>query len=66
MATIISNYYIVYNIEPLIKYDISHLISGDMQKKMVLYQDSVPDHVAGDTISYMKEYNINIIMPHEW
>ena len=33
---------------------------------MVLHQDSAPGHVAKNTISYMKEHNINVIMPHEW
>ena len=37
-----------------------------MEKKMVLDQDSSPDHVAKHTISFMKEHNINVIMPHEW
>ena len=45
-ATINSNYYIEHIIEPLIKYDIPHSFSGDMEKKMVLHQDSAPDHVA--------------------
>ena len=64
-TTITSKYYIGHTIEPLIKYNILQLFPGDMQKRMVLHQDSAPDHVAKDTISYMKEHNINIIMPHE-
>ena len=33
---------------------------------MVLCQDSAPGHVAKDTMSFMKEHNINVIMPHVW
>ena len=65
-ATITSKYYIEHIIEPLVKYDILQLFPGDMQKRMVLHQDSAPGHVAKNTISYMKEHNINVIMPHEW
>ena len=32
---------------------------------MVLHQDRASGHVVKDTISYMKEHNINVIMPHE-
>ena len=63
---ITNNYSIEHVLEPLIKYDIPHLFLGDVQKKMVLHQDSAPSgHVAKDTISYMKEHNSNVIMPHE-
>ena len=65
-ATIISKYYIEHIIEPLIKYDIPQLFLIDMQKEMVPHQDGTPGHVAKDTTSYMKEHNINFIMPHEW
>ena len=65
-VTITSNYYVEHIIEPSIKYGISHLFPGDIQRKMVLHQDSVPGRVAKETISYMKEHNINVIMPHEW
>ena len=65
-TTIASNYYIEQIIESLIKYDIPHLFSGDIRKEIMLHQDSAPDHVAKDTISYMKEHNINVIMLHEW
>ena len=37
-----------------------------MQWKMALHQDSGPGHVAKDTISYMKEHNIDVILLHEW
>ena len=30
-----------------------------------MHQDSIPDHVTKDAMSFMKEYNINVIMPHE-
>ena len=33
---------------------------------MVVHHESAPDHVAKDTISYMKEHDINVIVPHEW
>ena len=64
-ATITNKYYIEHIIESLIKYDILQLFRGDMQKRMVLHQDSAPGHVAKGTISYMKEHNINVIIPHE-
>ena len=64
--TIISNYCIEPITEPLIKYDILHLFPCDIEKKMVLHQDSAVGHVAKDTISYMKEHNINVIMLYEW
>ncbi|CAM4958066.1 unnamed protein product [Rotaria socialis] len=64
-ATIASKYYIEHIIESLIEYDIPRLFPGDMQKKMVLHQDSAPGHVAKYTISYVKEHNINVIMPLE-
>ena len=63
-ATITSNHYIEHIMEPLIKYDIPHLIPGNTQQKMVVHQDSAPGHVAKGTISFMKEHNINVIMPH--
>ena len=59
-ATISNNDYIEYIIEPLIRYDISHLFPDDIQKKMVLHQDSAPGHIAKDTMSLMKEHNINV------
>ena len=65
-AAITSNYYIEHIIESLIKYDIPHLFPGDIQKEMMLHQDYAPDHVAKDTMSFMKEHNINVIMSHEW
>ena len=65
-APITSNYYIEHIIELPIKYDIPHLFPGDIQKKMVLHQDSAHGHVVKDTIFYMKEYKINVIMSHEW
>ena len=65
-STITSNYYIEHITEPLIKYDIPHLFSDDIQKRMVLHQDTAPGHVAKDTMSFMREHSINVIMPHEW
>ena len=66
-ANITSNYYIEHIIESFIKYDIPHLFLGDIHKKLELHQDNAfSSHVAKDTISLMKEHNINIIMPHEW
>ncbi|CAM4948539.1 unnamed protein product [Rotaria socialis] len=59
-------FYLDSSQEPLIEYDIPRLFPGDMQKKMVLHQDSAPGHVTKYTSSYMKEHNINVIMPLDW
>ena len=65
-STIISRYYIEHIIEPFIKYDIPRLFPGDRQKGMILNQDSAPGHVAKETLTYMKEHNIQIITPDQW
>ena len=64
-SIITSNYYIERIIEPPGKYDIPHLFSNAIEKKMVLHQDSAPSHVAEDIMSFMKEHNSNVMMPHE-
>ena len=33
---------------------------------MILHQDSAPGHVAKDTVTYMKEHNIQVITPTQW
>ena len=51
-------------IQLLITYNMPHLFPDDIQKKMALHQDSAPSgHVEKDTMSFMKEHNINV---HEW
>ena len=65
-STIISGYYIEHIIEPFIKYDIPRLFPGDTRKGMTPHQDSAPGHVAKETLTYMKEHNIQIITPDQW
>ena len=64
-ATITSDDYVERIIEPPIKYHVPCLFLGDIQKKRVLHQDSAPGHVGKVTISFMKEHNMNVIMPYE-
>ena len=65
-STITSRYYIEHIIEPFIKYDIPRLFCGDAGKKMILHQDSAPGHIAKETLTYMKEHNIQVIRLDEW
>ena len=62
-TTTSSNYYIEHIIEPPTFFI---YFPGDIQKKMMLHQDSALGHVSKDTVSYVKEHNTNVIMPHEW
>ena len=65
-STITSNSSTEHIVELPSTYDILHLFLGDIEKRMILHQDSAAGHVAKDTIPYMKEHNINVVMPHEW
>ena len=64
-ATTTGNYCIEDILETSVKYDIPHLFLIDIQRKMMLYQDSSPGHMAKNTSSFIKEHNINVIMAYE-
>jgi len=64
-TAISSGYYTENLTEPFIKDCILHLFPDAMKQKMIFHQDNTSSHIVKETLAYMKEHNIQIIISDE-
>lgn len=61
-----SQYYIDKVLKPFISKDAPRMFPGDTIKDMVFHQDSASSHTSKQTLTYMRQQNINFVTPNEW